>query len=132
MSRAAIRYAKAVLSLTQDEKSTAAIQEDMQSIIATVDGSAELRMVLNSPLIKSEVKYLIVDLNTPNIDKTPEKTLNKKFHKLMHVLKDNPKIKLLSTNRIMKRIQDGKEVMVHDMWDGERAFGGSYAIYRIN
>ncbi|TSE05977.1 MULTISPECIES: ATP synthase F1 subunit delta [Aquimarina] len=56
MSRAAIRYAKAVLSLAQDKKATEDVQKDMQSIIATVSDSAELRMVLSSPLIKSEVK----------------------------------------------------------------------------
>ncbi len=56
MSRAAIRYAKAVLSLAQDKKATEDVQKDMQSIIATIDDSAELRMVLNSPLIKNEVK----------------------------------------------------------------------------
>ncbi|WP_271768307.1 ATP synthase F1 subunit delta [Aquimarina algiphila] len=56
MSRAAIRYAKAVLSLAQDKKATEDVQKDMQSIIATVSDSAELRMVLSSPLIKGEVK----------------------------------------------------------------------------
>ncbi|WP_299434071.1 ATP synthase F1 subunit delta [uncultured Aquimarina sp.] len=56
MSRAAIRYAKAVLSLAQDKKTTEDVQKDMQSIIATVENSAELKMVLNSPLVKSEVK----------------------------------------------------------------------------
>lgn len=56
MGRAAIRYAKAVLSLAQDKKATEDVQKDMEGIIATVDGSAELKMVLNSPLIKSEVK----------------------------------------------------------------------------
>jgi len=56
MSRAAIRYAKAVLSLAQDKKATSNIQKDMQSIVTTVDTSAELKMVLNSPLIKSDVK----------------------------------------------------------------------------
>ncbi|SHI93854.1 ATP synthase F1 subunit delta [Aquimarina spongiae] len=56
MSRAAIRYAKAVLSIAQDKNATSAIQKDMQNIIATIDESADLRMVLNSPLIKSEVK----------------------------------------------------------------------------
>ena len=56
MSRAAIRYAKAVLSLAQDKKATEDVQKDMQSIINTANDSAELKMVLNSPLIKSEVK----------------------------------------------------------------------------
>ncbi len=56
MSRAAIRYAKAILSLAQDKNATEDIQKDMQSIIATISASAELRMVLNSPLIKNELK----------------------------------------------------------------------------
>ncbi|WP_281988377.1 ATP synthase F1 subunit delta [Aquimarina aggregata] len=56
MSRAAIRYAKAVLSLAQDKRTTEDVQKDMQSIITTVSDSAELKMVLNSPLIKSEIK----------------------------------------------------------------------------
>ncbi|WP_298542549.1 ATP synthase F1 subunit delta [uncultured Aquimarina sp.] len=56
MSRAAIRYAKAVLSLAQDKNATEDVQKDMQSIITTVDSSSDLKMVLNSPLIKSEVK----------------------------------------------------------------------------
>ncbi|MBP2833314.1 ATP synthase F1 subunit delta [Aquimarina sp. U1-2] len=56
MSRAAIRYAKAVLSLAQDKKATGDVQSDMQTIIATVNQSDELKMILNSPLIKNEVK----------------------------------------------------------------------------
>ncbi|MFL1894402.1 ATP synthase F1 subunit delta [Aquimarina sp. 2-A2] len=56
MSRAAVRYAKAVLSLAQEQKATDGIQQDMNSIIDTIDASAELRMLLNSPLIKNEVK----------------------------------------------------------------------------
>ncbi len=60
MSRAAIRYAKAVLSLAQEQNVTSDIQKDMQDITATIDNSAELRMVLNSPLIKSDVKLASV------------------------------------------------------------------------
>ena len=56
MSRAAIRYAKAVLSLAQDKKATEDVQKDMLTIIDTVDNSKDLKMLLNSPLIKSEVK----------------------------------------------------------------------------
>lgn len=56
MGRAAIRYAKAVLSLAQDKKATGDVQKDMQSIISTIDKSADLKMLLNSPLIKNEIK----------------------------------------------------------------------------
>jgi len=56
MGRAAIRYAKAVLSLAQDKKVTKDVQADMQTIIATVDSSNDLRMLLSSPLVKEEAK----------------------------------------------------------------------------
>ncbi|WP_025743736.1 ATP synthase F1 subunit delta [Aquimarina pacifica] len=87
MSRAAIRYAKAVLSLAQDNKTTSAIQEDMQSIIATVDGSAELKMVLSSPLIKSEVKLASL--------KEIFKNVGEGTQKLFEVLIANKRIDLL-------------------------------------
>ena len=43
MSRAAIRYAKAVLSLAQDKKATEDVQKDMLTIIDTVDNSKDLK-----------------------------------------------------------------------------------------
>lgn len=56
MSRAAIRYAKAVLNLAQENKDADAVQKDMQQIMATISASKDLRMLLSSPLIKSELK----------------------------------------------------------------------------
>ncbi len=56
MSRAAIRYAKAVLSLAQDQKATENVQKDMDTILAAVDQSKELKMLLSSPIIKTELK----------------------------------------------------------------------------
>ncbi|MFC5047709.1 ATP synthase F1 subunit delta [Aquimarina hainanensis] len=56
MGRAAIRYAKAVLSIAQDQKATQDVQNDMKTISETVENSPELRMLLNSPLVKNEVK----------------------------------------------------------------------------
>ncbi len=88
MSRAAIRYAKAVLSLAQDKKATSAIQKDMQSIIATVEESAELKMVLNSPLIKSEVKLA----SLREIFKSTEEITQKLFETLVQ----NKRVDLLA------------------------------------
>jgi len=56
MGRAAIRYAKAMLSLAQEKGITKDIQNDMQSIIATIDNSKDLTTLLNSPLVKNEIK----------------------------------------------------------------------------
>ncbi|RZS99255.1 ATP synthase F1 subunit delta [Aquimarina brevivitae] len=56
MGRAAVRYAKAILSLAQDKNVTADIQKDMVTIADTVTSSKDLRVVLSSPLVKNEVK----------------------------------------------------------------------------
>ncbi len=88
MSRAAIRYAKAVLSLAQDKNATQDVQADMQDIIKTVDGSAELRMVLNSPLIKNEVKLASL--------KEIFKSSGEVTQKLFDVLIENKRVDLLA------------------------------------
>ena len=55
-SRAAIRYAKAVLDLAIDSKVTDAVEEDMRAVVATISESAELRTMLGSPVIKGTAK----------------------------------------------------------------------------
>src|SRR5690606_9479187 len=55
-NRAAIRYAKATLEHAIEEKADAAVNADMEQIAATIAGSAELRLVLESPVIKAEDK----------------------------------------------------------------------------
>ena len=60
MSRAAIRYAKAVLDLSKENKTVDAVLGDMKSVTATLDGSKELRNALNSPVIKVEDKRAVL------------------------------------------------------------------------
>ncbi len=55
-SRAAIRYAKAILDLAVDNKATAAVEKDMRSVVETISGSSELREMLASPVIKGSDK----------------------------------------------------------------------------
>ncbi|EAS20590.1 ATP synthase F1 subunit delta [Nonlabens mediterrranea] len=56
LSRAASRYAKAILSLAIDKKEADAVNEEMKSILVTLNGNKELRDFMSSPLIKSEQK----------------------------------------------------------------------------
>lgn len=59
-SRAALRYAKALL-LEADEQSNAEVmQQDMQSVYATIQASKDLRLALGNPLIKSVDKKEIL------------------------------------------------------------------------
>lgn len=87
MSRAAIRYAKAVLDLAKDNGSVEAVLNDMKSVKATIEGSKELRNALNSPVIKAEDKRAV--LRQVFTDGTKE-TLG-----LVDVLVDNSRANLL-------------------------------------
>lgn len=55
-SRASIRYAKAILEMAQQNKSTDAVEQDMRNIVATIGNSKDLRDVLASPVIPGKVK----------------------------------------------------------------------------
>jgi len=55
-SRAAARYAKAILDFAVEQKKTAVLEEDMRSIVSTMSASKELREMLGSPVLKGELK----------------------------------------------------------------------------
>jgi len=55
-SRAAIRYAKAVLLQANEANNANVVFEDMQSVHSTIQASSELQMVLNSPVINATDK----------------------------------------------------------------------------
>ena len=59
-TRAAIRYAKAMLSFAQDKQNEDVIFDDMSLVIATVDQTVELKEMLSSPVVKSDVKQNIL------------------------------------------------------------------------
>ena len=56
MSRAAIRYAKAILETAVSSGKANQVNVDMKSIIAAVDSSTDLKDFLASPIIKSDLK----------------------------------------------------------------------------
>lgn len=54
-TRAAIRYAKALLQQVDGDKAKSLVN-DMEAVVATLENSKELRNALKSPIIKNEVK----------------------------------------------------------------------------
>ena len=55
-SRAAIRYAKAVLSLANDQNLAEAVNNDMALIANSVEKSKDLSDMLQSPVLRSDIK----------------------------------------------------------------------------
>ncbi|ARN78347.1 ATP synthase F1 subunit delta [Nonlabens spongiae] len=53
LSRAASRYAKAILSLAVDKNEAAAVNEDMKNVMVTISKSKDLQNFLTSPLINA-------------------------------------------------------------------------------
>lgn len=55
-TRAAIRYAKAILDIAVDNKATDAVENDMRSVVTTISNSKELKDLLASPVVRGEDK----------------------------------------------------------------------------
>jgi F-type H+-transporting ATPase subunit delta len=75
-TRAAVRYAKAVLALAQDQNTAEAVNTDMSLIANTVNGSKELQDVLQSPVIIAEVKKSALLAVFPNTTKNTVDLIN--------------------------------------------------------
>jgi F-type H+-transporting ATPase subunit delta len=68
-SRAAIRYAKAVLSLATDQKSAEVVNDDMKLITNTIGKSTDLSEMLQNPVVRSSDKknVLVAVFNKANV-----------------------------------------------------------------
>lgn len=88
--RAAIRYAKAVLSLANDKSLAEAVNNDMKLIVTTIAKNQNLNNTLQSPVVRSSVKksiLLSVFKNINTITKNLIDTLitNKRLNILSYV-----------------------------------------------
>ncbi|WP_191858385.1 ATP synthase F1 subunit delta [Hanstruepera ponticola] len=86
-TRAAIRYAKAVLSLATDKQSADAVNGDMQAIANAISDNKELGEALKNEVVKAEVKKTILLQAFPNSN-----TITKE---LFNVLLENKRMELV-------------------------------------
>ena len=89
MSRAAIRYAKAILETAVSTGKANQVNDDMKSIIAAVNSSADLKDFLASPIITSEVK---MDVLSEVFGSVEEDTKS-----LFRLLQENKRFEILET-----------------------------------
>ena len=69
-ARAAIRYAKATLSLATDRKTAGAVNNDMKLIVSTIAQNKNLNDALQSPVISALAKRSVLLEVFKNTDKT--------------------------------------------------------------
>ena len=60
-ARAALRYAKAVLSLATDQKAVEAVNNDMKLITKTIADNKDLRVMLQNPVVRPSVKKTVLN-----------------------------------------------------------------------
>ena len=75
-TRAAIRYAKAVLSLASDNKQAAVVQADMALISQTIANNASLESVLKSPVVKLSEKADVLKAIFPSVSEESKSLFN--------------------------------------------------------
>lgn len=75
-TRAAIRYAKAALSLASDQKSAKAVNKDMIAIAKTIAENEELNLVLKSSVVKAEIKKAALTKIFPKLNKISADLIN--------------------------------------------------------
>ncbi len=67
-TRAAIRYAKAVLSLASDQKAALAVDNDMKLLSKTISENEDLDQLIKNAVIKSEVKKEMLNKIFPKLN----------------------------------------------------------------
>ncbi|MDR6299848.1 ATP synthase F1 subunit delta [Mesonia maritima] len=88
-TRAANRYAKALLDLAKEKKQTEEVFADMKLIHNTIKNSKDLRSVLKSPVIKPSAKH--------NVVKAIFAEVNPISQSLFNILIQNNRIAILET-----------------------------------
>lgn len=86
-TRAAIRYAKAVLGVASDKNVAEAVNNDMKHIVETISKSDDLSMMLKSAAVKSDDKIAVLSKVFPR--------LNALSSELFKVLSANKRLEIL-------------------------------------
>jgi len=147
-ARAAIRYAKAVLSLATDQKAAEAVNKDMKLIANTIADSKELSGMLQNPVVRTSVKKDVLSQTFKNTHKITGSLVNtlisnkriallgdvaSKYNQLFDVLKDKQIAKVTTAvpltdalkSKVLAKVKEltKKEVEVINVID-ENILGG--------
>ena len=76
MNRAAIRYAKAVLSLATDKQVAESVNSDMQLMATTISGNQELSSALKNAVVKADSKKTILLQVFPDLNSISKELFN--------------------------------------------------------
>jgi len=105
--------------------------DTLLKLFKTIQNRNNTKEGITAILKRAGFKYILLGLNIPAEDKTPEKSLTKKFNDFTQILYDNPEIQLLSTNRIINKSNDPNNPILEYNVFGKVYAYGNYAIFEI-
>lgn len=88
-TRAALRYAKAILSIALEQQKEVEVYDDLMLVANTIDDSIELRLLLKNPILKSEIKKAALNEIFSN-------KISQLSYKLIDLLIQNKRLPILS------------------------------------
>ncbi|MBP8793247.1 MAG: ATP synthase F1 subunit delta [Lutibacter sp.] len=87
-SRAAVRYAKAILSFALEQQKEVEVNTDMLLIANTIKDSSDLQLLLTSPVVKTDLKKTAIKAVFAS-------NISKLSHGLIDLLIDNKRLSIL-------------------------------------
>jgi len=105
--------------------------DTLLKLFKTIQNRHPSKEAITTILKNAGFKYILLGLNIPAEDKTPEKSLTKKFNEFTQILFDNPQIQLLATNRIINKSNDPNNPILEYNVFGKVYAYGNYAIFEI-
>ena len=114
-----------------DNNSTRVVKDNQLGLFHPLDYTYPDKEELVDVMKTSNFKYLIIDLLTPTIDQTPNLTLSTKYNNLIDFVSNNPRVKLLATDRILYRNNNGREETFYGFSTQNVKYNGRYAIFEF-
>lgn len=106
--------------------------DNLLGFFMTMVKKYERNTTIADVLKANNYEYIIVNLNLATIDRTPEKTLQRKFVTFMTFLENTDQIELMATDRLLKTQGPNNTLQYQYGIEGEIQIPGTYAIYRVN
>jgi hypothetical protein len=97
--------------------------------------------IISDNFVKNNIRYILFDFATGNLDNTPDKSLTKKVGNFYDYISNNPRIEVINTDRLLEDpsskdmiTENGRQVPVrYGIFNGTRVIQtGSLVLLKIN
>lgn len=114
-----------------DKNDARVFSDNLLGFFMNIVKKYEVNKTIAEVLKANKFKYIVVNLNLASIDKTPEKSLERKFITFMTFLQNTEGIKLVATDRVLQVSGENNNARYQYGIEGQIYVPGTYAVYEI-